>query len=40
MAINLITIKGERALYFINKPGLYHLIFRSTKSQSVRQLGL
>jgi len=34
MVINLITIKGERDAYFINKAGLYHLIFRSNKPKA------
>jgi prophage antirepressor-like protein len=34
MAINLITIKGERDAYFINEAGLYHLIFRSNKPKA------
>jgi len=34
MVINLITIKGERDAYFINKASLYHLIFRSNKPKA------
>jgi len=34
MVMNLMTIKGEREAYFINKAGLYHLIFHSNKPKA------